>query len=278
MRKFLALMALLLCFVVLFVACGDDEKATEAPTTPTACDHTYSNDCDADCNKCGEERDVAHAAEEVITAVKATCTETGLTEGKKCSVCGAVTVAQEVVPAKGHTEAVTSGKAPTCTEAGLTEGKHCSVCNEVLVERKVILATGHSIVVIEGKDATCTETGLTDGSKCSVCEVEFKAQEEIPALGHKWTEATCTAPKTCSVCGTTEGEAAGHTAVVIPAVDATCTTAGLTEGSKCSVCGEILEPQQEVVPALGHTPGEAATCTTAQTCTVCNAELAPALG
>ena len=28
---------------------------------------------------------------------------------------------------------------------------------------------------------------------------------------HKWTDATCDAPKTCSVCGETEGEALGHT-------------------------------------------------------------------
>lgn len=29
-------------------------------------------------------------------------------------------------------------------------------------------------------------------------------------LRHDWQEATCTAPKTCSVCGATEGELAGH--------------------------------------------------------------------
>lgn len=30
-------------------------------------------------------------------------------------------------------------------------------------------------------------------------------------LGHEWQDATCTEPKTCSVCGSTEGEALGHT-------------------------------------------------------------------
>ena len=40
---------------------------------------------------------------EVVDAAKApTCTETGLTEGKHCSVCDTVLVAQEVVPATGH--------------------------------------------------------------------------------------------------------------------------------------------------------------------------------
>ena len=36
---------------------------------------------------------------------------------------------------------------------------------------------------------------------CSICGVS-----EGEALGHKWQNATCTAPKTCTVCGETEGE------------------------------------------------------------------------
>ena len=40
--------------------------------------------------------------EVVDAAVAATCTETGLTEGKHCSVCGKVLVAQEMTPAPGH--------------------------------------------------------------------------------------------------------------------------------------------------------------------------------
>ena len=71
--------------------------------------------------------------------------------------------------------------------------------------------------------------------------------------------ATCTVAgektETC-VCGvsrTVASPAKGHTEETIPAVDATCTTAGKTEGKKCSVCGEVLEAQQEV-PATGHTP------------------------
>lgn len=30
-------------------------------------------------------------------------------------------------------------------------------------------------------------------------------------IKHEWVEATCTEPKTCSVCGEKEGEALGHT-------------------------------------------------------------------
>ena len=52
-------------------------------------------------------------------------------------------------------------------------------------------------------DATCTEP-----AKCEC----GKTQGE--ALGHTWDNATCEAPKTCSVCKVTEGEALGHTYVL----------------------------------------------------------------
>jgi len=41
-------------------------------------------------------------AEVIIEAVPATCTENGLTEGSICSTCGKVLVAQETIPAMGH--------------------------------------------------------------------------------------------------------------------------------------------------------------------------------
>jgi len=173
--------------------------------------------------------------EEIIPGKEATCTETGLTEGKKCAVCGVILVAQEEIPALRHTEEIIPGKEATCTETGLTEGKKCSVCGEVLVAQEVIPALGHTEEIIPGKEATCTETGLTEGKKCSVCGEILVEQEEIPALG--------------------------HTEEVIPGKEATCTETGLTEGKKCSVCGEIVVAQ-EVIPALGHdfVNGECSRC------------------
>ena len=121
--------------------------------------------------------------EVVDKAVEPTCTETGLTEGKHCSVCSAVLVEQKVVPAKGHTEVVDKAVEPTCTKTGLTEGKHCSVCGEVLVEQEVVPAKGHTEVVDKAVAPTCTKTGLTEGRHCSVCNAVLVEQKVVPALG-----------------------------------------------------------------------------------------------
>ena len=78
--------------------------------------------------------------------------------------------------------------------------------------------------------------------------VEIK--EYIPC-DHVWTDATCLAPKTCTLCGVTEGEPNVHTEEILLGYYATCTEYGLSDGVKCSVCHEILVAQ-EVIPALGH--------------------------
>ena len=247
------------------VNCGHVVENVEVP----ALGHTAGADATCTtaqtCTVCGAEIKKALGHTEATTApVAPTCTETGLTEGKHCSVCNAVIVAQEVVPALGHKP----GAAATCTTA-----QTCTVCNAELVK-----ALGHTPVTDAAKAPTCTETGLTEGSHCSVCGETLVAQDEVPALGHTaGAEATCTEAQTCTVCGAEIKKALGHTEAVDAAKAPTCTETGLTEGKHCSVCNTVLV-KQDVVDALGHTAGAEATCTTAQTCTVCNAELVKALG
>ena len=82
---------------------------------------------------------------------------------------------------------------------------------------------------------------------CSLC-----GETEGEPLPHTWQDATCTNAKTCTVCKATEGEPLLHTWQ-----DATCTDAKI-----CTVC-ETTEGE-----ALGHT-WQDATCTTPKTCSVC---------
>ena len=91
--------------------------------------------------------------EVVLPAKKATCKETGLTEGKKCSSCGEILVAQTEIAKVAHTEEILPAKEAKCEEAGLTEGKKCSVCGEVIVAQKEVAKLGHKYV--DGKCSVC---------------------------------------------------------------------------------------------------------------------------
>ena len=230
------------------------------------------------CITCGDEyeSDIVKAyghTEEIIPGKAATCTEPGLTDGKKCSVCGNVIEAQVEIETLEHNWIPIPGKDATCTEPGLTAGEKCSVCGEVSVEHEVIKALGHTEETIAGKDATCTETGLTEGKKCSVCGEILAAQEVIPRLTHiegaivmeNEVEDTCNPYLSpgydevnyCTLCNVELSRTRvsrarlSHTEIDIPGYDATCTTDGLTTGHKCSVCG-VITLSQEVIDAPGH--------------------------
>ncbi len=137
------------------------------------------------------------------------------------------------------------------------------------------------------KASTCTVAGSYESVVyCSVCNEELSRKTVVLELAdHTFSAATCTAPKTCSVCGATEGEALGHDydangdgeiteedGVVDPAP--TCTA----EGVRTYTCKNCSASYTQAVSAKGHTPGAEATCTTAQTCTVCNVTLVAAKG
>ena len=75
---------------------------------------------------------------------------------------------------------------------------------------------------------------------------------------HDWKAADCVTPKTCTVCGATEGEALGHTP---ENDDGDCTTE-----VKCTVCGEITTAAKN--EHIAH--ADDSNCTTPVTCTKCD--------
>ncbi len=90
--------------------------------------------------------------EETLEAKAPTCTATGLTEGKKCSVCGEILVAQKIVPVTGHSYNATV-TVPTCTEKGYTTYT-CGSCGDTYTGDEAA-ATGIHTTNHEGKCATC---------------------------------------------------------------------------------------------------------------------------
>jgi len=144
------------------------EAVVTAPTCTEGGYTTYT--CECGDSYIGDETAPLGHTEEIIPGKEATCTETGLTEGKKCAVCGEVLVAQEVIPALGHTEAepvIENEVAPDCVTDGSYDSMvYCSVCGvEVSRETVVVPALGHEFV----------------NGECSRCDaVKDQPFEDVP--------------------------------------------------------------------------------------------------
>ncbi|MBP5666984.1 MAG: T9SS type A sorting domain-containing protein, partial [Salinivirgaceae bacterium] len=118
-------------------------------------------------------------------AVPVTCTTVGKTEGKHCSTCHAILVAQEEIAAPGHKVEVDLAVPATCTVTGWTDGKHCSVCNTILMAQKEVPAFGHEFgAYVYNNDAT-TES---DGTETALCKHGCGASVSRVAIGTKLAE------------------------------------------------------------------------------------------
>lgn len=147
------------------------------------------------CNGCEEteviviEQATGHT-EVIDEAIEATCTSTGLTEGKHCSKCNEVLVEQKVVSVLDHEESkeiVENNISPTCTEDGFYDlVVYCSKCTEELSRQKItVKALGHDIITHQCKEPTCTEDGYRSYEECTRCE--YTTYEEIKSIGHTYS-------------------------------------------------------------------------------------------
>ena len=206
--------------------------------------------------------------ETIIAGKDATCTESGLTEGKKCSVCGEILLEREPTALLGHRwgEGIVT-KQPTETETGIRTYT-CKTCGETKTETIGILIHTHQYQPVVTKP-TCTEQGYT--TYTCACGEHYTGNY-ADATGHSmgaWTQTkapTCTEKgsqkRTCANCAhfeTGEIAATGHNhkaTVTKP----TCTKKGYT--TYTCACGHSYKGNE--VNAKGHTEtvkkGISATC------------------
>lgn len=235
-------------------ACGATlDKAAHSGGTATCKDKAV-------CSTCGQS--YGELSTEHTPGAAATCTT-----AQTCTVCSI-----ELKAALGHTMTKTEAVDADCTNDGNIAYWTCGTCGKLYADDKgeteitaadtVIEATGHDW----NEGEVTTEPGCeTKGVKTYTCKNDetHTQTEDIEALGHAWDStdctvekhctregcdgtqaagehdyaaATCTEPKTCKVCGATEGEALGHA----------WTPATCTEPKTCAACGETEGE------ALGH--------------------------
>ena len=96
----------------------------------------------------------------------------------------------------------------------------------VMEGAEIVIQDGGFAIQQKGCEHNWTDATCTTPKTCSVC-----GAIEGEALGHSWVDATYEAPKTCSVCGATEGEP-----LVKPS---TCECGGKAKGIGDHVCGEL---------------------------------------
>lgn len=217
--------------------------------SPTCTQEGYT---DYMCLKCGNEKrgdyvpTIAHT-EAIDEAVAPTCTKTGLSEGKHCSVCNKVLDAQKTVDRLGHKTLapVRENEIPSeCEKNGSYDTVvYCERCGDrVSKKTTVIPMTGHNYAETERRDPTCTEGGIIRYT-CQN-DAEHTKTEMIGKAGHDYkaviTPPTCTAQGYTTYSCQREGcnhyyktnyiDALGHN------YDAEVTVPGSVTYT-CSVCG-----------------------------------------
>ena len=206
----------------------------------------------------------------------ATCVDSGM-KFSICTVCGKIGEKKGEINPNKHTELVPTEATPdTCETNGNIAYWTCAGChklyddedatNEITTVDIVIGAKGHAYgdfvydeATGEHKRICANDTTHVESEACVdvATDGDCKCDKCGHLVAHSWTDATCTAPKTCTVCGAVDGAANGHNWSAE-------WTLGETEHYKeCTVVG--CDAKNE---SATHTFADA-TCTAPKTCTVC---------
>lgn len=176
---------------------------------PNDSKYNYSSDLSGAVNSVGEDIDAlatqistvnAGPAKHTLVDIPgkdATCGETGLTVGKKCSRCGTVTVAQTEIPATGkhdyvYTKKDSSVHTVTCNNCDYSaeeahdtlDGGKCSKCGYIALDLDAYNAANDVVLSILSKDKDkYTEESLTKYKKAVQPYLskqnEFTSQDQV---------------------------------------------------------------------------------------------------
>ena len=123
----------------------------------------------------------------------------------------------------GWTEAYGTGAKNTLADG--PEGTEDLLSNSFLIGAYIY---GFQVELKAGvNEIKITAPGMTANKKTQHYRDFFFSLAEEITCEHDWADATCTAPKTCSKCGATDGAALGHT----PKADV---------AYECATCGEFV--------------------------------------
>ena len=247
------------------------------------CSHAYDNSCDTKCNICGEDRTITHTWDGGSVTTKPTCTQPGV-KTYTCTVCGETKT--EPVNATDHaydnecdtecnngcgtTREAKHDYSSKWTSDGTNHWHECSVCGDKAD------VTAHT----PGPEAT-----EWDSQTCTVCgKVLKEALGHTHKYGSEWIYDDMGHWYECSGCEELKDYSDHH---YDNACDPDCNDCGSVRQihheyghnmwfdasghwQECIVCSEKTSPEH-------HEPGPEATEESAQVCTICGYELAPAL-
>lgn len=187
---------LILCTVTIFliiglVACGEN-KVKE-----TTCNHTYDNDCDANCNSCGEERSVTHSFSKADCTAPKTCSVCKATEGEKAehSWIAADCYSPKTCSVCKYTDGKALGHTPNSDDGDCTTAITCQVCNAVTTPAEA----EH---IPSADDDNCATP--TTCVKCTKILVE--AKPHVPSED----DGDCTTALKCTNCSQNALDAKAH--------------------------------------------------------------------
>lgn len=125
-------------------------------------------------------------------AKAATCTEVGWNAYNTCKREGCSYTTYKEIAALNHALVHHEAQAPTCTAVGWEAYDTCSRCSYTTKVEKQKTPHTYGETWVKGQDGHWKE--------CEVCQNRSEVEP------HNWRDATYTAPKTCTVCGATQGE------------------------------------------------------------------------